>query len=70
MIDTAGSHVGQVNGLAVVELGDSRFAHPVCITATARIAGPDRPRVLILTTYDTDADIVAAIQRLGYSPAL
>ena len=37
LVDTAGSHVGQVNGLAVVELGDSRFAHPVRITATARI---------------------------------
>jgi hypothetical protein len=37
LVDTAGSHVGQVNGLAVVQLGDSSFAHPVRITATARV---------------------------------
>ena len=31
--------------------------------ATAAItAGPDAPRVLVLTTYDTDADILAAIE--------
>ncbi len=37
LVDTAGSHVGQVNGLAVIQLGDSSFAHPVRITATARV---------------------------------
>lgn len=37
LVDTAGEHVGQVNGLAVVQLGDSSFAHPVRITATARV---------------------------------
>ena len=36
LIDTAGSHVGQVNGLAVVPLGEDRFAHPQRITATVR----------------------------------
>jgi DNA-binding NarL/FixJ family response regulator len=31
--------------------------------ATARIgAGPDAPQVLVLTTYDTDADIVRAVE--------
>lgn len=37
LVDTAGSHVGQVNGLSVIQLGDSSFAHPVRITATARV---------------------------------
>ncbi len=37
LVDTAGSHIGQVNGLAVVPLGDDSFAHPVRITATVRV---------------------------------
>lgn len=37
LVDTSGEHVGQVNGLAVVPLGDATFAHPVRITATARV---------------------------------
>ena len=37
LIDSGGSRVGQVNGLAVIDLGDAPFAHPVRITATARI---------------------------------
>ena len=37
LVDTAGEHVGQVNGLAVVLLGESTFAHPVRITATVRV---------------------------------
>ena len=37
LVDTAGRHVGQVNGLAVVPLGDDSFAHPVRITATVRV---------------------------------
>ncbi|MBI4997119.1 MAG: AAA family ATPase [Rhodocyclales bacterium] len=41
LIDVSGSHVGQVNGLAVVDLGDFRFGHPVRITATARIGEGD-----------------------------
>src|SRR5699024_7257926 len=33
------------------------------ITATAQITGAgDPPRVLVLTTYDTDADILAAVE--------
>jgi predicted ATP-dependent protease len=34
LVQTSGAEVGQVNGLAVVELGDSRFAVPSRITAT------------------------------------
>jgi len=37
LVDTAGAHVGQINGLAVVALGDDTFAHPVRITATVRV---------------------------------
>ena len=41
LIATAGSQVGQINGLAVIDLGEFRFAHPVRITATARIGEGD-----------------------------
>ncbi len=34
LVETAGLRVGQVNGLAVVDLGDCRFALPSRITAT------------------------------------
>lgn len=37
LVDTQSTHVGQVNGLAVADLGDFRFGHPVRITATARL---------------------------------
>lgn len=36
-IDTAGSRVGQINGLAVLGLGDLRFGTPVRITARVRL---------------------------------
>lgn len=41
LIASSGGHVGQVNGLAVIDLGDALFAHPVRITATARIGEGD-----------------------------
>jgi len=41
LIASDGSHVGQVNGLAVIDLGDFRFAHPVRITATVRLGEGD-----------------------------
>lgn len=41
LISTSGSHVGQVNGLAVFELSDVAFAHPVRISATARLGEGD-----------------------------
>ena len=37
LVDTDGAHVGQINGLAVIQLGEDRFAHPARITATVRI---------------------------------
>lgn len=36
LIDTEGAHVGQVNGLSVIQLGDFAFAHPSRITARVR----------------------------------
>ncbi|MBK6972539.1 MAG: AAA family ATPase [Sterolibacteriaceae bacterium] len=37
LIATGGAQVGHINGLAVIDLGDFVFAHPVRITATARL---------------------------------
>jgi hypothetical protein len=66
LVQTAGEVLGQVNGLAVVELGDSRFAVPARITATvypgrgtllsvdgaAELSGPFHDKaVLILLGY-------------------
>ncbi|TCS73375.1 lon-related putative ATP-dependent protease [Sulfuritortus calidifontis] len=36
-VQTEGQWVGQINGLSVIQLGDSRFAHPTRITATVRL---------------------------------
>jgi predicted ATP-dependent protease len=41
LIASSGGHVGQINGLAVIDLGDFRFAHPVRITATVRVGEGD-----------------------------
>ncbi|HEY0822824.1 MAG TPA: ATP-binding protein, partial [Ramlibacter sp.] len=41
LIATDGMQVGQVNGLAVVDLGEYRFGRPLRITATARL-GEDK----------------------------
>ncbi len=41
LISTSGTHVGQINGLAVIDLGDFRFARPTRITATARLGEGD-----------------------------
>lgn len=77
LVTTDGVHVGQINGLAVVQLGDSSFAHPVRITATVRmgegevidiereveLGGPIHSKgVLILSSF------LAA--RFGYSTPL
>jgi predicted ATP-dependent protease len=37
MISTDGRRCGQVNALAVAEVGDHRFGHPLRVTATARL---------------------------------
>jgi predicted ATP-dependent protease len=43
LIDTTESHVGQVNGLSVIDLGNYRFGKPTRITATA---GPGREGIM------------------------
>ena len=37
LISVEGSHTGQVNGLAVMDIGETLFGHPLRITATARL---------------------------------
>ncbi|XOZ33618.1 Lon protease family protein [Halomonadaceae bacterium KBTZ08] len=37
MVTTSGEAVGQINGLSVMQLGDSAFGRPTRITATARL---------------------------------
>ncbi|AYH44644.1 ATP-binding protein [Azoarcus sp. DN11] len=41
LISTTGAEVGQINGLAVIDLGDFRFGRPTRITATARLGDGD-----------------------------
>lgn len=43
LLDTSGTAVGQINGLAVVSMGDYAFGHPARITATV---GPGRRGVV------------------------
>src|SRR5699024_12441781 len=58
-----GARVREAGELDVV-LMDLQFGQSMDgITATAQITGAgDPPRVLVLTTYDTDADILAAVE--------
>ncbi len=46
--------------LCDLRLGDG--ADGVAVTAAVRALGPDAPAVVILTTYDHDADIVRAVE--------
>lgn len=41
LVDTDGRAVGQVNGLAVISLGQQTFGHPTRISATARLGDGD-----------------------------
>ena len=60
LISTGGSHVGQVNGLAVVDLGeDFLFAHPVRITATARLGEGD------VIDIEREAELGGAVHSKG-----
>jgi predicted ATP-dependent protease len=54
-VDVDGTAVGQVNGLAVAELGDRAFGFPVRVTATA---GPGQGRVLDI---DREAELSGPI---------
>jgi lon-related putative ATP-dependent protease len=59
LISVSGEHVGQVNGLAVIDLGDVAFAHPVRITATVRIGEGD------VVDIEREAELGGAIHSKG-----
>jgi predicted ATP-dependent protease len=59
LITTAGAHVGQINGLAVIDLGDFMFAHPVRITATIRLGEGD------VIDIEREAELGGAIHSKG-----
>lgn len=59
LISVAGGHVGQINGLAVITLDDFMFAHPVRITATARVGEGD------VIDIEREAELGGAIHSKG-----
>ncbi len=60
MIDVSGERIGQVNGLAVLDLGDYAFGHPVRITATA---GPGRGA---LVSIERESELSGPIHDKGF----
>ena len=74
-IATDGEQVAQVNGLAVLELGEFRFGHPVRITATARLGDGDlvdieREAALGQPIHSKGVLILAAFLRSHYARSL
>ncbi|HWI81141.1 Lon protease family protein [Ramlibacter sp.] len=72
VIATGGAQLGQVNGLAVHELGGFRFGHPVRITATARVGDGDlvdieRESALGQPIHSKGVLILAAFLRSRYA---
>jgi predicted ATP-dependent protease len=59
LIAVGGSHIGQVNGLAVIALDDFMFAHPVRITATVRVGEGD------VIDIEREAELGGAIHSKG-----
>ena len=59
LISVSGAHVGQINGLAVIDLGDFMFAHPVRITATVRLGEGD------VIDIEREAELGGAIHSKG-----
>jgi predicted ATP-dependent protease len=71
-IATSGARVGQVNGLAVLQLGEFSFGHPVRITATARLGEGDlidieRESALGQPIHSKGVLILAAFLRARYA---
>ena len=71
-IATAGSRIGQVNGLGVIELGEFAFGHPVRITATARqgegeVADIERESSLGQPIHSKGVLILASFLRSRYA---
>lgn len=59
LISTSGTHIGQINGLAVIDLGEATFGHPVRITATARLGEGD------VIDIEREAELGGAIHSKG-----
>jgi len=73
LISVAGAHVGQINGLTVIDLGDFMFAQPVRITATVRIGEGDvidieREAELGGSIHSKGVMILSAFLASRYSP--
>jgi predicted ATP-dependent protease len=70
-VDLSGDTTGQVNGLAVVSLGDDAFGHPVRITATVaagdgKVVDIDREAELSGPIHDKGVLILAGLLRHLY----
>jgi predicted ATP-dependent protease len=71
LVDTDGSTVGQVNGLAVLQVGTHRFAHPARVTASvamgrAGIVNIERESRLSGSIHDKGVLILAGYLRNRY----
>ena len=72
LIDTEGSQVGQVNGLAVLQLGDHAFGRPSRVTATVSmgrsgIVNIEREAKLSGSTHDKGVLILSGYLRQMYA---
>lgn len=59
-VELDGRTVGQVNGLAVIELGDYAFGHPARITATTAVGGGE------LVSIDRESKLSGRIHDKGF----
>jgi predicted ATP-dependent protease len=72
LIDTAGSHVGQINGLSVLQLGDYTFGRPSRVTVTTSmgtsgIVNIEREAKLSGSTHDKGVLILSGYLRQMYA---
>jgi predicted ATP-dependent protease len=72
LLDTAGSHVGQINGLSVLQLGDYSFGRPARVTATTSmgtsgIVNIEREAKLSGSTHDKGVLILSGYLRQMYA---
>ena len=72
LLDTAGSHVGQINGLSVLQLGDYSFGRPSRVTATTSmgtsgIVNIEREARLSGSTHDKGVLILSGYLRQMYA---
>lgn len=72
LIDTTGSHVGQINGLSVLQLGDYTFGRPSRVTATTSmgtsgIVNIEREAKLSGSTHDKGVLILSGYLRQMYA---